>query len=346
MIGRPMRNVKSLLPWLALAPYFLYGVSIISSGTGPVDFETFLRIGARFASGQNPYGSNSYYPLPFVLLFAGLSLLPKPLAMAIWFFAPLAVILMAANWRPWVLLFAPTFAHFVGGQADIFAVLGLWGFITNARGAAGAWLALTLIKPQLGIVPVTYALVDWLSTMRKTRSLPKPLFPFFLTTMILFVPSFFLMPDWPIQWLRYPRPLFERAMSGLVPRTLLASGLPASTAYWLILVLAASLLLLLVWKLARRRLTLALSVVWGFIVNPLVHDYDLVQMVPVLDTSKERTAAILASVPGWFVIFFLYADDKAWYFFSLISLVVLAVMLKEIRHMPHAAQSPTNHEAG
>jgi hypothetical protein len=335
-----MRNIKALLPWIALAPYLLYAAYIILGGRGPVDFETFMSIGARLASGLNPYGPNSYYPLPFVFLFAALSLLPKPIAMALWFFGPLAVILMASNWRPWVLLFAPVFAHFVGGQADIFAVLGLWGFNTNSRGLSGAWLALTLLKPQLAVVPVTFAMVGWVLSIRSTRTFPKPLIQFLLTTAILFIPSFFLRPDWPIQWLKYPRPFFERAMSAVLPRTLLASGVPPSTAYWVTLILGGSLLLILIWRLARRRLTLALSVMWGFLVHPLVHDYDLVQMVPILATPRARLAAILSSLPGWLVILFMYGNDRAWYAFSFIAPVVIAVMLKEIRSLLQAPQVP------
>lgn len=335
-----MKSVRTVLPWLALAPYILYGAYIIRGGRGPIDFETFMSIGARFASGLDPYAPNSYYPLPFVFLFAILSLLPRPIAMAIWFFGPLAAILMAANWRPWVLLFAPVFAHFVGGQADIFAVLGLWGFSTNARGLAGAWLALTLLKPQLALVPVAYAGVRWVLTIRATRTTPKELKQFLLFAAILFVPSFFLRPDWPIRWLSYPRPLFERAMSGFVPRTLLTSGVHPSAAYWLILILSASLLLFLVWRIARRRLTLALTVAWGFVVNPLVHDYDLVQMVPVLGTPREQVAAILSSIPGWLVIIFMYGNDKAWFALSFIAPVLLAVMLMEIRVVTHAGAAP------
>ena len=338
----PTKGAKALAPWLALIPYVLYGLFIIRADRGPVDYETFMAIGHRFLSGASPYGPNSYYPLPFVILFAALSALPRAISMAIWFFGPLAVFLMTAGWDPWVLLFAPVFAHFVGGQADVFAVLGLWGFHKNTRGLGGAWLALTLLKPQLALVPVTYAIVHWIILLRKTRAFPKPLLQFLGASALVYIPACVLLPTWPLQWLANPRPLFERAMSAIIPRTLLVMGIPPNTAaYWVILVAAAFILLVIVWHLARRRVTLALSVVWGFVVSPLVHDYDLVQLVPILATRREHLAAILSSLPGWLVIIFMYGNDKAWYVVSFIAPVLLAVMLREVR-VNSVAQSTHN----
>ena len=332
-----MRTGKALALLLLIIPYLLYVAFVIRADRGPVDYETFMGIGQRLLSAANPYGPNSYYPLPFVLLFALLAALPRALSMAIWLISPLAVFLVASGWQPWVLLFAPVFGHFVGGQADIFAVLGLWGFRKNAYGQSGVWLALTLFKPQLALVPLGYAVITWLSAMRRTKAIPKPLIQFLAASAVIYLPAFALMPDWPIRWLSSPRPLFERAMSAALPRTLLAVGVRSdSTAYWLVLFVAALILLALVYYLGRRCLSLDLSIAWGFVVSPLVHDYDLVQLIPLLDTGHLRLAAILSSLPGWLVIIFMYGNDKAWYVYSLIAPVILVVMMWSLRRQVDA----------
>jgi hypothetical protein len=329
--GRGHQASRVLALALLLIPYLLYLVFIVAADRGPVDYETFMEIGRRFSAGLNPYGPNSYYPLPFVMLFGFLSSLARPLSMAIWFGAPLLAILAASGWQPWALLFAPVFGHFVGGQTDLFAVLGLWGFRRDVRRLGGVWLAFTLLKPQLALVPVGYALVTWIATFRARKTLPPAAAQFLLATAILYLPAFVIMPDWPVHWLASPRPFFERAMSGVVPRALLLTGiLPTSLAFWAILAVAGIGLLLLIRRSASR-LSLDLCVLWSFVVSPLAHDYDLVQLVPVLEAPRLRVAAILSSIPGWAVILFAYAIDQAWMVFAVIAPVLLAVHLRSIK---------------
>ncbi|MDX9864272.1 MAG: hypothetical protein RBT34_05635 [Anaerolineaceae bacterium] len=64
-------------------------------------------------------------------------------------------------------------------------------------------------------------------------------------------------------------------------------------------------------------------------VNPLVHDYDLIQLVPLLDTPRRMLAAVLLSLPGWLVILFAYTNDSAWYAFTIIAPGILAAVLWE-----------------
>ena len=68
-----VKNVKFLKfisIGLLLIPYLLYIDYVIRGGRGPVDYETFINIGDRFLNGNNVYGENSYYPMPYVLVFA------------------------------------------------------------------------------------------------------------------------------------------------------------------------------------------------------------------------------------------------------------------------------------
>jgi hypothetical protein len=316
---------------LLLVPYLMYVGFIIRGNRGPVDYETFMAIGHRLITGNQVYGENSYYPMPFVMIFALFSLLPRPVSMAVWLLAPVILALIITGGNPLTLLFAPVFGHFVGGQTAVFGMLGLWGYrkhIESSKTVGGFFLALTLLKPQLGVIPLAFAVVKWWEQIRILKRVPQQAWAWMLATILLFAPGFFLVPDWPSQWLSSPRPLFERAMSGFVPRTLLYIVTPQTTTYWLILIGVAVLILVGVWFLNHKQITLDLAVVWGFIVSPLVHDYDLIQLVPILEKrTRLLVIAVLLSIPGWFVILFAYSSNSAWYAFTIIAPGILCALL-------------------
>ena len=69
-----------------------------------------------------------------------------------------------------------------------------------------------------------------------------------------------------------------------------------------------------------------------------MHDYDLIQVIALLDRPVHRWAAVLASIPTWLVIFFAYGNNNAWYAVTFIPPIVLAVMLR-YRNQPTPADS-------
>ena len=319
---------------LLSVPYLAYLAFVIRLNQGPVDYETFMGIGREFLRGGQVYGENSYYPLPYVTVFAVFSLLPKFLSLTLWLLLPVVVALLISGWRPYVLLFAPVFSHFVGGQTSVFGLLGLWGFHRHSRPdqvLGGVWLSLTLLKPQLGIVPLAYAIGQWWRYWRLHRRVPAQVWGFAMATGALYAPSFIIWPDWPVQWLSRPRPLFERAMSGLIPRALLPVADSASLTYWAIWLVVSGMLLCGVWLACRRKLSLTPLMLWSFIASPLVHDYDLIQLVPLLDTPAMRWGAVLLSLPGWVTILSAYGQDNAWFVFAFIGPGLLGIWLYENR---------------
>lgn len=80
-----------------LLPYLLYVSFVIRLNRGPVDYETFINLGHRLLEGREVYGENSYYPLPFVMIFALFSWLPRPLSIASWLLAPLILALIISD---------------------------------------------------------------------------------------------------------------------------------------------------------------------------------------------------------------------------------------------------------
>jgi hypothetical protein len=71
--------------------------------------------------------------------------------------------------------------------------------------------------------------------------------------------------------------------------------------------------------LNKRRFPLQLAMLWSFMVSPLVHDYDLIQLIPLLKGRSIRLAALLAAIPAWYVLIARYQDDAAWLVFALIA---------------------------
>lgn len=336
------RLLKIASVTLLLIPYLLYVGFIIHSNQGPVDYETFVDIGHRLLAGNEIYSENSYYPMPYVMVFAVFSWLPRPISMAIWFLVPVIVALLITNGDPLILLFAPVFGHFVGGQSAIFGMIGLWGYRKNSdvnNPVGGIFLGFSLLKPQLGIVPLIFAITKWWQYIKVQKHIPRQAWAWIITTSLFYLPGFILAPDWPVQWLSHTRPLFERAMSGFVPRTLLYTFSPQTVVYWLVLGFIGILLLFGIWLLNHKIVGLDLFVLWSFVVSPLVHDYDIIQLVPLLEKPVLRRFAVLLSIPGWLVIIFAYNNNSAWYVFTIIAPGILCMLLYQKQKVfGHSAQ--------
>lgn len=133
------------------------------------------------------------------------------------------------------------------GQSSALAMLGLWGYRQNRRpgdSVGGFWLGLMMLKLHLGFLPLLYAAVQWERAYRSDRNVPRQTWIWAATTAAFYLPGFLLMPDWPVRWLRTPRPLFERALSGFVPRTLSSFFRPETDLYWVSWLLLSALVLL------------------------------------------------------------------------------------------------------
>lgn len=290
------------------------------NGSAPIDYLTFIEMGQSLLEGTFAYRVNVYYPLPAVAVFAVFAWLPDWLSLTLWFVLPVLLALWILEWDPLVLLYAPLLSHFLGGQASVFVLIGLWAVLQYRDSwKGGSLLALSLLKPQLALIPFAYAAVGWVRAWRQARRLPAQLLAFAATAVALAAPAFIIYPGWLADWLGNLRPLFPRALAGLVPRLLLDLFSPLQPVFWLVLAIAALAFFALLYFLNKRQMPLELAVLWSFIASPLVHDYDLIQLVPLLRHKVVRTAALLVSVPGWYVLTARYADDRAWVVFALIA---------------------------
>ncbi|PKO13042.1 MAG: hypothetical protein CVU39_21130 [Chloroflexi bacterium HGW-Chloroflexi-10] len=325
--------------------FLLYVYFNILNKEAPIDYKTFMEIGHRFRTGQNFYGENSYYPIPFVMVFAFFDWLPRELSLSLWLLAPVFVALAISGFSPLSLLYAPLIGHFLGGQSVLFGLLGFWGYRKYPnpdKMSGGIWLALTTLKPQLAIAPCLWAFSRWWLDYREKKRVPKQALGFIFTVGIMYLPGFFLVPNWVSQWLSSPRPLFLRALSGLFPRTLLYLIPQPSPVYWILLALLSIALFLFVWFYCSKKITLDILVLFYFVVSPFVHDYDLIQLMPMLETTRLRIIAILLSTPGWVVIFTQYANDSAWVVFTIIAPGLLIYFIRQYRQEIEKVVESTN----
>jgi hypothetical protein len=192
-------------------------------------------------------------------------------------------------------------------------MIGLWAYRRSQdKAAGGLWLAILLLKPQLGLFPLAWAVWRWYKAVRCEHKIPQQFWVFAVSISVLYLPWFFINPNWVVDWLSYPRGLRYRAMAGIYPRLLY--GLPPWI-FWPVLAVLA--LVLLAW-LVRRGLTLDRLVVYGSIVSPLVHDYDLLQFLAIADTDLKRRFLVFASLPLWWTFLFAYGNDAAWFTAALI----------------------------
>lgn len=295
---------------------------MITGSIAPVDYNEFMRIGASLRDGSFAYGINVYYPLPTITVFAFFAWLPDVLSKLLYFTIPVIVALWIVDWDPLVLFFAPLAAHFLGGQASVFGLISLWGVLRfRDDWPGGIFLAVGLLKPQLAIVPVAYFGILWLRQWMRKGTVSAQLPAFLVTALVLAMPAFLISPGWVQDWLGNLRPLFPRAMAGIVPRVLLLVQTPQ--VFWIGLVVIALGLFIWLLRLNRGRFPLELAVLWNFVVSPLVHDYDLIQLIPLLRRPKIRRAALLVSIPCWYVLIAKYQHDEAWLVFAFIAPVLI-----------------------
>ena len=67
---------------LAFLPYLMYVGYVVSTNQAPIDYNTFMEIGQRLLEVAPVYVLNSYYLMPYVVVFGIFSLQPRPISLA------------------------------------------------------------------------------------------------------------------------------------------------------------------------------------------------------------------------------------------------------------------------
>jgi hypothetical protein len=153
--------------------------SIVRDGRGTAlydlalqgEYQARLMPGTQFEGGVLPYVNPPHLTLPFVPL----AWLPRPVAFGLWTAAQLLLLGWTVRWFGWrlaagwparsrwllvsaLLAFPPLLSTLLLGAFSLpllVALIGLYAALTAGRGpAAGAWLVLLTLKPQVAVLPV------------------------------------------------------------------------------------------------------------------------------------------------------------------------------------------------
>lgn len=343
--AEPYAYKKLLLYIPIIFIYISYLLFISLNNHPPVDYQTFMQIGQRYLNHQPIWEFGSYYPLPYVMIFAWFSTLPAPLSIFLWHIIPLIAILVISRGRLWPLLLGIVIDHFIGGQSVVFVLIGITIYRNHQKDWwGGVGLALLLMKPNLAIFPLAWAGIQWLQELRVNRRISSQVWAFIGVAILMFLPSFLVMPDWLSTWTPTRRPIDLRPLAGILPRSLVIlnnhNAVGTGSEFWIPLVVIAIVLFIAIWFANRRKLSFDIFMLFSFIVSPYVHDYDLLQIIPFLDTSWKRKLAIVTSLPTWFVIFTAYDNNSAWFVVTITVPILLAAILYRSHQPDEAALLP------
>ncbi len=163
------------------------------------------------------YPGDFLYPFHAAVLLAPLAVLPFALASAIWFTLTASAIGLAFvvsadlfNWRlpfwlllvgvGWAATFYPSVRGIFLGQPGTLVVcleiVTLWALAKRHDTLAGVLLAVSTIKPQLGVLIILFLLL-WSVRFARWRFLRS----FAFTLAMLLGASFLLLPSWLTEWL-------------------------------------------------------------------------------------------------------------------------------------------------
>ncbi len=253
------------------------------------DYENYRQAGRLLLSGQNPYGTHRYYPLPAILwIFVPLALLPDAFRL-IWVLGAFLAILVAQRRDGWLFFFfSPLWIVVRDGMLEGWLLLPLAVFLNNSPGWAGVNAAILLLKPQLALLPIGYALISWLR-QRDWRNL----LAFGGSFLLLFVPTFVLMPTWPIHMLAT---LADRAGQNTQYPGMSASlwawrifGWPG----WVGIVLLLGIAVFFfsqAWRRPERRTSALLAL--GLLLNPYLFGSSMLMLIPLFKGRGETLGLV------------------------------------------------------
>ena len=260
----------------------------------PYDYNLYLEMGRSARQGVNPIGPRHYYPLPTVLwIFAPLSLLPDWFRL-VWLIAPIFFILTLFGRRGLLLLaFTPLWYASSDAMVDGWLLLPMLWLLENRAGWAGIGAVALLMKPQIAILTIIFALARWVWT-RDWRNLGA-----FAGALTLFcLPAFIFDPEWMQRMLAV---LPQRANESTALLPLLSSSLWSwwSLGLWgqivLIALVAVSVILFIrAWRADDRRLVAFQCLNLLFV--PVLFMANSITLAPALSRRNELFVLVAVSL--------------------------------------------------
>lgn len=252
------------------------------------DFTFFWNAANALLQGQDPYlVEGVYYPLPSLVIFIPLALLPLEISRLIWVTISLVIFVLVLRRQAllWI-FFVPTIQAFGSAQYTPL-LLGLLPLLAAKR-YIGLGLALLSLKPHLIVGAIPFL---WIARVISTDDLRRAAGIYTL----LALPTFLIMPDWPIRWIVSAL----HAHSPAVSPTLW--GVFAFLATPLQLLAGVTSILLLLGIAWRMKGHIGTGIVASLLINPIIIPYDLVLLVPYIRDSKYVVTLAIISYPLWWI---------------------------------------------
>jgi hypothetical protein len=333
-----LRVVNVLLIVLLLSALIAFVIISFAVEKPPYDYWILMEgaSGFCFDNADFRWGreQNNYYPAPFYTTFC----LPYRYAEFplrwVWMLTPLFLSLYLARGRAAVLGYAPLGVLLLIGQSSWLIMplymMAVWW--ENQRPAPIRWwygliFALAVFKPQVAVVAALWLAWQW-------RSAPRTLLTGGVAMLLLTLPAFILRPTWIMDWLPNGRGFepVNLASIAFIPVQLFALPFAAGTAANILVwgfcaLVMVGTLWLLWWR--RGKLEFYDWALAFFIASPVLNDYDLVVLLPMICRSRQRLLlALTASVLAWvFAMITREAIMARWSMSFMVTLVLLILRL-------------------
>lgn len=298
--------VNTLFIMLGLALLLAYwGIGEFIRGLPPYDYLHLMSSSQQFCFSQSTFefGWPHLYPASFYTTFCLLYRTIPPVLSFVWLMIPFFAVLLLAGRRSAVLVYPPFVILLILGQSTwlLFPIYGLVAYRVNhpPKWWYGIFLFGAVFKPHIALMGVAWLVYRWY----RYRN-------FWLTAVatwvILLLPGFLMRPTWLFEWLPSGRG-FEPISLGsiaIVPVRLLGidvnrvigmdPGAGNQAMIWLFCGLFALFLLFSLYKRRGRLEFYDWLLVFCF-ANPLLNDYDLIIILPLIALFPRRLLLALTS---------------------------------------------------
>lgn len=262
----------------------------------PWDYGNYLRMGRDVRAGDNPYGTDRYYPLPTMLwIFVPLSLMPDWFKIVWIFFAFVFVLMLLRGDGVLAFLYPPFWFIVTDAMFDAWLLFPLAWVFANRPILAGLGAAFLLFKPHVTFLAVAYIVGHWLAT-RDWNNLKV----FALTMGALWLPSFIVNPRW--VWQMWEVLSLRANQVALLP--LLTTSLWSwwwlggfATIIFGALVLIGAMLFVRALRHASQRAAAFQTL--GLLVNPVILASNLILILPMLRGRRQILSVVML---GWFAL--------------------------------------------
>ncbi len=304
LIDKRLRLINLAVAGIGLAILLAY-ILISFQHLPPYDYQYFAQ-GAHLFCFDNAHFSFSeayLYPAPFYTAFCLPDALAPQLWRWVWMLTPFFIGIWLAKGRAAVLAYPPLFLLLLLGQST-WLVLPLFILATYYhRGGQARWwhsvfLALAIFKPHIAFPAALYVLWCW-------RQRPRILLAAAFFAIALVLPSFILRPTWVQEWLATGRTFRAVSMASVayIPVNLFQlDGAASQTGVMMVwgFSLFTGFLLYILFRWRRGGLDYEDWLLLVLFVNPTLHDYDLIILLPMLVVAPKRLLiALVAGMLTW-----------------------------------------------